>query len=562
MFIDTSMRYLKLIAILFVLGGVVVPRNASAQEQKHVEVTTIYTPEVESVKKLDVPASVAEGADIEPEINYNVTPETWQIKLQDHNFKPAKASYWDFSRAEHCYTRLASGYPLISDAELRYMIQNVRVGYLGVGVDHKGRFSPKRNGVGVERSIADSYDMQNRAYFHGGAVAGKRMFESSLDYNFDIYNRYAVVESPSRLYFNDANLAMRFGDNFSNLSRMNFNIELHGGYWSHVPPMAAEDGAIPEFSAGASLQLKRDFKGNVVGFGAEYDMWQSTASSYRDIRFGADVEYARDFGVIAVDASIGYLYDKVRNRDEASHFIPASLRLDFNVGLEALRPYIDAGTTVSQNGVAQLYRANPYLDYDYSQATLLEMPNTRSYNISGGFTGKVFASRLTYRAYVGVSFLRDQVLWYINRVGCFGVATTDNSRLAFGAEVDYRPVGGLSIGAMFYAHLDNTKSDYAISDARMRGSFDIKYNIKRWQFYLSGDLTGRRSWSAITAEGIDKEAYVTPVTFDLGVGISCRVTRKIEVFVDGYNLLNQDIINYAYYERNGIGCMAGVKIDF
>ena len=120
------------------------------------------------------------------------------------------------------------------------------------------------------------------------------------------------------------------------------------------------------------------------------------------------------------------------------------MRLDFNVGLEALRPYIDAGTTVSQNGAAQLYRANPYLDYDYSQATLLEMPNTRSYNISGGFTGKVFASRLTYRAYVGVSFLRDQVLWYINRVGCFGVAATDNSRLAFGAEVDYRPVGGLS----------------------------------------------------------------------------------------------------------------------
>ena len=121
------MRYLKLIAILFVLGGGVVPRNASAQEQKHVEVTTIYTPEVERVKKLDVPASVAEGADIEPEINYNVTPETWQIKLQDHNFAPAKASYWDFSRAEHCYTRLASGYPLISDAELRYKIGRAHV---------------------------------------------------------------------------------------------------------------------------------------------------------------------------------------------------------------------------------------------------------------------------------------------------------------------------------------------------------------------------------------------------------------------------------------------------
>jgi hypothetical protein len=291
-------------------------------------------------------------------------------------------------------------------------------------------------------------------------------------------------------------------------------------------------------------------------------MWQSTASSYRDIRFGADVEYARNFGVIAVDASIGYLYDKVRNRDEASHFIPASLRLDFNVGLEALRPYIDAGTTVSQNGVAQLYRANPYLDYDYSQAMLLEMPNTRSYNISGGFTGKVFASRLTYRAYVGMSFLRDQVLWYINEVGSFGVTAADNNRFVFGAEVEYRPVGGLAIGAKFAAHAENSTGDVVVDDARMRGGVDVRYAIKRWKFYVSGDLTGRRRWSAMEGDEIVYEAFTTPTTFNLGAGISFRASGTVELFVDGYNLLNQQMYDYAYYYRNGVGCMAGLKIEF
>lgn len=557
------MRYLKHITIFLISCAIVAPLGLSAQEHKRVEVTTIYTPEIATATKLDVPATIAENNEMEPDIVYNVYPDTWQIKLQDHNFKPATASYWDYSRSEHFYTRLASGYPLVSDGAFRFMTQNVRMGYFGVGIDHDGNFSQRRNDAGVVRSIADSYDMRNRVSVNGGVVTGKQTFEAALTYDCDFYNRYAVLNNPSRDLFHDADATLRYGDSFADLSRLNFCVEARGGFWNHMPLSEGNAFAsVSEFNAGGAVRLKRDFHDNVIGLDLEYDMWQSTSTAYRDMRFGGSVQYARDFDIVKVDAAVGYLYDRVRNHDKASHFVLPRLRLDFDFGLDALQPYVDVNTTVSQNSTAQLFEINPFIDYLHASEALLEMPNTRSYNLSIGVAGVAFSSKLAYRAYLGANFMHNQVLWYINEVGTFGVATTDNHRLFFGAEVEYRPVGGLSIGAKFAAHGDNSKGEYVVSDARMRGSVDVEYNIKRWKFYAKGELLGKRRWSAIAEEGINYEAFVAPTIFDLGVGISFRASNRVEIFIDGCNLLNQSIYDYAYYYRNGIGGMAGVKIEF
>ena len=92
------MKELKLIHILLLCVGLSSVVSLSAQEHKRVEVTTIYTPEITPKTKLDVPASISESSEIEPDIIYNIHPDTWQIKLADHNFKPARAGYWDFNR--------------------------------------------------------------------------------------------------------------------------------------------------------------------------------------------------------------------------------------------------------------------------------------------------------------------------------------------------------------------------------------------------------------------------------------------------------------------------------
>jgi hypothetical protein len=56
--------------------------------------------------------------------------------------------------------------------------------------------------------------------------------------------------------------------------------------------------------------------------------------------------------------------------------------------------------------------------------------------------------------------------------------------------------------------------------------------------------------------------FTTPTTVDLRAGISVRASQRVEIYADGYNLLNSRIYDYAYYYRNGAGFMAGVMIDF
>ena len=125
----------------------------SAQEHKQVEVTKNYTHEVSSAKKLTAPTEISDAPVIEPEIIYNVNPETWQVALEDHNFKPAKAGYADdFFRPQNFFARIAAGYPLGSDAAVRYTAHNKHLGYFGVGIDHEANFAKRTNGYEIIQS--------------------------------------------------------------------------------------------------------------------------------------------------------------------------------------------------------------------------------------------------------------------------------------------------------------------------------------------------------------------------------------------------------------------------
>ncbi|MBQ8493364.1 MAG: hypothetical protein IJ464_03680 [Alistipes sp.] len=538
----------------------------AAQEHKRVEVTTTYNPEVSTAEKLAVPTDITDSPVIEPEIGYSITPETWQIELESYQINPTKSSFWDFRRAKHFYSQLATGYPLMSRGTLHYATENVRLGYFGCGIDHDGNFATKRSSTGELRPIAESYDMRNRLYLGGGVFSGNQLFEAGLEYKYNIFNAYAVdVAEPNNLQFHDVDLRLRYGDDFVNLRRLNFAVEAHGGFWAHSLPAS---GCVVlgqnEFNAGGSLRLARKFGENRVELKGEYDMWQMLNDGYRDMRFGVTAGYARRFGFIGVDAAIGYLYDKVRGRERPSHFVMPQAKLLFDTGLQAISPYVELRTTVSHNSVSQLYRDNPYLNYDLSHDMLMKMPNTRSYDLAVGFSGSASSSRLEYHLYLGVNFMRDMVLWYVGRAGEFGVEADNNNRMFAGVELAYKPVGGLLIEGSFYAHMDDCKSPYVVSDARWKADLRVEYKIKRWKIYASSDFMGKREWSGALNQESNKApiAFVAKPSIDLRVGVGFKASQRVEIYADGYNLLGQDIFDFAYYYRNGAGVMAGVKIDF
>lgn len=556
------MRRIYIFAITLFAAVVCISTTEAQAQNRRVEVTKAYSPEVTAATKIIAPTVINDTPVIEPDIEYNVLPDTWRTTLSAHDFSPVKATYWDFASPQHFYLMADAGYPLSSDLMFRYAMQVKRLGYLNVGVNHAGDYAARANQDGVMRKMANSFAMRNGVDVSGGLFVDKRLFEAKARYDHSLFNRYAEVADPARLNFHDANIALRFGDAFVNLKRLNFSIEAHGGYWAHRLPVAAGgDDGYGEASVGASVKLARIFtKKNRVELNAFYDMLMGGAV-YRDMRFGIDVGYARRFNVIHMEAGVGYMFDKVLGRRKASHFITPHAKVLLDLKLNAFTPYVELDTRIGKNGVASLYRRNPYIDFVTMAPQFASMANDRSYNLSIGFTGNVH-TRFAYRAYFGVSFVRDYLLFYVNPYGNFNATTTRNTRLVYGAEVEYMPIGGLRLGGSVNGFIDKASTSYVINDPAYEANLYVEYTLRRWQFGISSDFVGKRQWSRIDEQGallapIEHRAYI-----DLGARVSFRATNDLDIFVEGVNLLNAKIYDYANYYQSGIGFKAGVRLEF
>ncbi len=550
------------LAVMFSAAG----QRAQAQQNKRVEVTSIFLPDVAPAKKLMAPTEINDVPTIDPEIHYAVNPETWQIALESHDYSPATASFWDMERSKHFFLKMGAGYPFNTDGAFRYSMYHKRVGYLSVGLDHLGDLMNRESANGTKRDMAHSFALNNRASVQGGVFVGRRLFEGRVAYGYHLYNRYAEeVETPARLGFHNLDGALRFGDDFADLSHLNFSVEAHGGFWMHnVPLVGADMLAYNEYRAGGSAHLARDFYDNEVSLNVGYDLWSSAnGGAYRDDRFYVGADYRRKFGIVDVDAGVAYMYDKVKAREKASHFVMPRAKILVDLQKAAFAPYVELTTTVSQNSAMSLYVQNPYLDWEVMHSAMERMPNTRSYNLSVGFSGNALASRLAYRAYVGANFMRNELFWYVTRAGLFGVDTGNNNRLFFGVEAEYKPVSGLVIDLGFNAHLNSHDMPYVNTESKFTVDARVAYTLKRWKFYISADVLGRREWSGeADAVGRAPILFSMPTKVDLGAGISYNASSRVEVYVDGHNLLNSRMYDWANYYSQGAGFTAGVKLNF
>lgn len=548
-------RYIfpKLLCLALAIGFGLV---AASAQQNSVDIVTTYTPEVASATKLLAPTKIADDPRIDPDIAYEVTPSLWQISLDAHNFNPARASYWDHISYKRLFAKAAVGYPLGSEARIRYTMQTHKMGYFGVGVDHVGDFASRSSDFG-RRSIAQSYAMNNRASVAGGLFVGNDyLLEGLFSYDNDIYHSYAAA-NPESLMYHNASLGVKFGDEFVDLTHLNFSVEAHGDYWSHRMPMIAdemESATIP--NAGGSAKFARDFKGNTITLELESDWW----GGYRnELAVGGSVGYARRFGFVSLEAGLGYLYDKVAD-NRASHYILPRAKVLFDLDKVAFVPYVEVKTEVQHNTLSTLYRANPFLSFEPQRRDLMNLKNTLSYDLSLGFTGTLLSSRFAYHAFAGVNFMADKLFWYVRESGLFGVTTDSDTRIFVGVGAEVTPVAGLKIDFDFSYHFDSYDSEYLVSDANMRGNLNVEYMLRKWKFYVAADMIGARHISVLSAGPLGE--FKMPLAVDLGAGLSYRINRMVEIYADGKNLLNSTIYDYAHYLRPGIGFMLGVKLDF
>lgn len=574
------------------------PWSAEAQVGKQVEVTKAYEPRVESAAKLAIAPDMTDTVRMRPEIDYTVTPLSLQTTLTTRPIRPATVTYWEFNRPLPFYIKAGAGYPLNSVLDLYAASQHPSTGYVLGFVNHEGRYADIRNDAPGGGLKNNSLRMLNRIGGAAGKYIGSHVLEAEIGYENRLYHRYGIfgsgsgADSPysgsvpapgSTIDYGDLSAKIRIGDDFQNLSRTNFEVELHGNLFfdhSELPDPDETKGRQTDF--GVSAKIARGFGRHRFSIGAGCDMafGRPDANEFLHRTIRAGIRYGLNGGVVRLEAGADYCHDRIELTDwdpeytTTGNYLLPFLRLDFKLGTPGIRPFAEADGTMRSNGLRELALSNPYLDNG------LDIPDRSSVEYDGriGIGGTLGRGRFDYRIFAGIS-LRDNHLYWVNPATAAAAGGSEPETLlpalpvlahqsvtSFNAEAIYRPVSTLSatLGVHAYAYDDDTA--FGNGAPALEADLGFRYEGRKIAAGISLRMQSGREWSYLMsgtgAEDVAAGTFEAPFAVDLRICFDWRVSRRVGIFAEGRNLLDRRLYEWAWYPEYGANCTLGVKVAF
>lgn len=543
--------------IIYAFGALtcLVTLPASAQVDKSVEVTQAFIPQVESATKPMMEPDMTDDAYITPDIDYAITPISIHTELDSTPYKPVEMNYWEYRRQNHYYAKVGAGYPFKSVVDLYASKNYTNSGYVMGYVNHDGDYSDIKNDYGVN-SNAVSYHIGTGAA--AGLYLGQRTLEGLFSYDRDYWSRYATIgSSDEHPIYQDLGFGLRFGDNFSDLSRFNISI---GGSLDY---MWSESG-YESLTYAAKLSMAKEIGSGYIRFDSDYRGVDSDRD-YSSNTFGAGLLYGIDRENVSMSAGVKYYYDSISG--DVSHYILPTFSIDYDLFDRALIAYIDLDSGLDFNDFASLVDANPYV---IAGVSIPE--STLSYDLSLGLKGAVASEKLTYDMRVGYIWSKNNLDWayvesYINATDSYNgyaASCSEQNYFNLSADFDYRVTPKLSFdfGYQFnnYADCDDLSWENGLAKSTL--SVGGEYDFGRLSLAVGCDMLSRRY---VTAIGLNSSLYSIieiPTTFDLRVNVEYSTRGGAVIFADLNNLLNQDLYNFARYREYGVGAVVGVKFVF
>lgn len=584
------------------------PCIATAQVGKAVEVTKAYVPDVERATKLAAVPDMTDTVRLRPEIDYSITPLSFASQFDTRPIRPAQVTYWEFNRPRPFYLKAGAGYPLNSVLDFYAATQHPATGYAVGYVNHEGRYADIRNDFGQKR---DALRTTNRIGAAAGKYFGRHTLEGKIGYENRLYSRYGAAETadgafepvaPGRPDYGDADFALRFGDDFEDLGRWNFDVALRAGlFWDHSEFDGSRNPA-RQTDLGASLKAARRFGRHLVQVQGAYDRMagRKAIDGYAEQLFTAGLRYGYAGGFIDFVAGADYYGDCIRGAEDGNYVIPHA-RLRFDLGTKAMRPFLEADGGVRTNGYRSLTRQNPYVANAFpapvpDEGTPAEPgrtlavasldKSTVSYDFRLGIDGALWHERFTYRLYAGFS-IRDNFLYWCSvpvdgtrasSAELLGALVPVAGRLtvtSFGGEAVFRPASCFRLVLGARGNIYNDEGAWRRDDVRcnlgnglpsFEGYADAEYEGRKVSFGVSVELQSARRWSVIgwnaATDGYEARDFEAPFGADLRVHLDWRVGGRTTIFAEGRNLADRPLYRYAFYPEYGAHCTLGVKLEF
>ncbi len=581
---------MKRLSIILTLLAVL-PWSVAAQIDNSVEVTKEYRPSVERASKIAVEPDMTDTVKIYPEIDYTITPLSMTTSFATRPIRPATLTYWDFNRTMPLYLKVGAGYPLSSVVDLYASTHNRERGYLVGSINHTGDFGRLRNAAGV---LSTAWQTDNRARVAAGRYFNGHAVEGAVSYENNIYHRYGLTPAPAagvpRSMTGEACLDLRVGDDFTDLSRLNFEVSLGGSMFDGRPDTGAPLRG-RQLSVGAAARIARH-----IGRSSHH---RFSASAAYDHSFGAKaldgaeqgrvmvgVRYGHDGGTIDFEAGADFNHLRTRLAKGADpavgdYFLPY-LRLGADLGGKALRPFIEIDGEVEENSYRTLVAGNRYLDGVpwLDRATVI-------YRGRLGIGGAVDRDRFSYRLFAQFEIddnwryiysaltLDDPAAFDESMGGALGVLQARRTVTSVNAECEFRPIPELLMGLDAHLYIYNHDAkDYYFSETErsqleggeplFRGNFSLRYENDRLVAGMGLGMESRRTWSAVAYGGDTTMFYdfEAPFALDLNLLFEWKLSHRLHLFAEGRNLADRSIYRTAWYRDRGASFIMGAKLNF
>lgn len=560
----------------------VLPQLAAAQVEKQVEVTKAYVPKVESASKLAVEPDMTDTTRLRPEIDYSITPLSLRTTLSTRPIRPATVTYWEFNRPLPLYVKAGAGYPLNSVLDFYASSQNPSTGYVMAYINHEGRFAKIENDFGIRNN---STRMFNRIGAAAGKYIGKHILEGDLSYDNRMYHRYGAYVDPEStslfepgqmIDYGDANLSVRFGDDFQDLRRTNFEVALRGGMFFDHSEDRSGDRLL---TLGVRAKIARGFGRSRFSAEAGYELiaGQKALSDNNQSLIHAALRYGYDGGVVHLEVGADYYRDHTDFQGEPrsivnnENYVIPFARLDFNLGTPGLKPFLEADGAVNPNDMRALTLENPYVD----SSKWLDKSSV-DYNFRLGLGGSLWRSHFSYRLYAGFSVRDNHLYWMTYRSlsddpafhevfeGNMSPVMARQTVTSFNGEIEFRPVSTLKFDLGVHGYLYNDETELDNGAPSFAGNLGVAYDGRKVSFGVKALMQSVRRWSVIDVSAASGSAasFEAPFAVDLRVNFDWKVSGRVTLFAEGRNLLNRRLYEYAWYPELGANFTVGIKANF
>ena len=549
------------------------PALSQAQVAKQVEVSKDYKPTVSAAQKLSIIPDMTDTVMMRPDIDYSITPRSYETALMTQNFKPATITYWDYQRMRPLYVHAAVGMPLQSDADVYLSKYNKDKGYAMVYANHWGDYRPRYNVMG-EKVKKNTVEMSNSVGARAGLFVGKRVFEVDIDGDMQMRHRYPL--SGSAINFGRVGGKLRFGDDFTDLSRWNFNVEVGGGMFMN--PIGDDD--YNESNLSGKLAIGKMLGNHILRIHAEYDgiFGAKSLEQYKDHTLMAGARYG--FSTERFDFLVGadYYYDAVSESTDNPHHIFPYLRMTWKSAKEGFVPFVEVDGGLKHNDYASLLYANPYV---LPNASLSQLANEALYNGRIGISGRLGRGVFAYNLSAELSLANDHVYWYTfqqgNAVDCYHFTEAYQHSLRLDGGIMLRPAGWFETDLKAGVYVWENYGDYYANRPNFDASLGLRYLHRKFTVGVTAEYRGGIKWMTLQNATEGEELYAianpeelkptfgytkTDATFLLGVKAEYRINDRWSVYAEGRNLTGSKVYEWLNYYRDTAEGIVGVKMSF